>query len=106
MKWLGARGWGLVKSGFQPLATSHQPPLAASDRHCVRRNGARRSRRRRRRRGLAVDELFEFLAGLEVRDLLRRHVHLVARLRVAALARFALAQAEAAEAPQLDLLAA
>src|SRR4051794_36881445 len=55
--------------------------------------------------GLAVDQIFQFLARLEVRDLLRRHVHLVARLRIAALARLALAQAEAAESTQLDLLA-
>src|SRR5262245_59252690 len=53
---------------------------------------------------LAVDELFELLARLEVRDLLRRDVDLVARLRVAALPRLTLAQPEAAEAAQLDLL--
>src|SRR5579862_1713171 len=54
----------------------------------------------------AVDQFFELFAGLEVRHLLRRHVHLVARLRVPALAGFPLAQPKAAEAPQLDLLTA
>src|SRR5688500_9117776 len=55
---------------------------------------------------LPVDEILQFLAGLEVGHLLRRHVHLVARLRVAPLARLALAQAEAPEPAQLDLLTA
>jgi hypothetical protein len=60
----------------------------------------------RGRLGLLVDEFLEFLAGLEVRHLLRRDVHLVARLRVAPLARLAAAQPEAPEPAQLDLLAA
>ena len=59
-----------------------------------------------RRGGFAVDQFLQFLAGLEVGHLLRRHVHLVAGLRVAPLARLPLAQPEAAEPPQLDLLAA
>src|SRR4029079_4673944 len=59
-----------------------------------------------RRQRLFVDELFQFLARLEVWDFLRRDVHLVASLGVAALAGLALAEAEAAEAAQLDLLAA
>src|SRR5262249_23168971 len=58
------------------------------------------------RLGLAVDQLLELLAWLEVRDLLRRHVHLVAGLGVAPLARLATPQPEAAEPAQLDLLAA
>ena len=69
--------------------------------------------RARRRRGaaqprlrLAVDQFLQFLARLEVRHLLRRNVHLVARLRVAPLARLAPPQPEAAEPAQLDLLAA
>ena len=36
---------------------------------------------------LAVDQFFQLLAGLEVGDARRRHVHPVAGLRVAALAR-------------------
>src|SRR6266566_2294131 len=55
--------------------------------------------------GLAVDQFFQFLAGLEVRHLLRRHIHLVTRLGIPALAGLALAEAEAAESAQLDLLA-
>ena len=55
---------------------------------------------------LPVDQVLQFLARLEVRDALGRHVHLVAGLRVAALAGLALAKAEAAESAQLDLLAA
>src|SRR5436309_15503277 len=53
-----------------------------------------------------VDELLQFFARLEVGHLLRRDVHLVPRLWVASLARLAPAQADAADAPQLDLLAA
>src|SRR5688572_1846440 len=74
--------------------------------------GVARERRHRRggrgfgSLGLAVDQLLQLLAGLEVGHLLRRHVHLVAGLRVAALARLALPQAEAAEPAQLDLLPA
>ena len=56
--------------------------------------------------GHAVEQGLQLLAHLEVRDLLGRDVHLLARLRVAALARGAVAEAEAAEAPDLDLLAA
>src|SRR5437867_1990538 len=55
---------------------------------------------------LLVDQFLEFLAGLEVRHFLRRNIHLVAGLRVAPLARLALAESEAAEPPQLNLLAA
>src|SRR5437016_3705876 len=72
--------------------------------HGVRRRGRRG--RTWRRRDFFVDELLELFAGLEVRNLLRRDVHLVAGLRVASLAGFALAEAEAAEPAQLDLLAA
>src|SRR6185436_15324018 len=52
-----------------------------------------------------VDQVLEFLARLEIRDALRRHVHLVAGLRVAALAGLALTEAEAAESAEFDLLA-
>src|SRR4051812_39417946 len=67
------------------------------------RSGCRRADRRR---GLLVDQLFELLARLEVRHFLRRHVHLVAGFRVAALSRLALAQPETAEPAQLHFLAA
>src|SRR5262245_28968419 len=53
-----------------------------------------------------VDEVLQFLARLEVRHFLRRHVHLLARLRIAPLARLAPPQPETAKAAQLDLLAA
>src|SRR6188474_603695 len=56
--------------------------------------------------GFAVDEILQLLARLEVGHLLRRHIHLVAGLRVAAFPRLALPQAEAAEPAQFDLLAA
>src|SRR5258706_8060665 len=52
-----------------------------------------------------VDELPELLAGLEVRDLLRRHHHAGPRLGVPAGTAVAPADAEAPEAPQLDLVA-
>src|SRR5688572_14040597 len=58
---------------------------------------------RRFRHGL-VDQFLQFLAGLEVRDLLRRHFQLLPGLRIAAGAGLAAAQAEAAEAAELDLL--
>src|SRR5262245_3748051 len=56
--------------------------------------------------GRLVDEVLQLFAGLEVRHLLRRHVHAVAGLRIPAFPRLALPQAEAPEAPQLDLFAA
>src|SRR5690242_2771154 len=56
-------------------------------------------------RGLAVQQGLQLLAHLEVGDLLGRHVHFLPRLRVAALARRAVAETEAAEAPDLDFLA-
>ena len=83
-----------------------------ADRRSIRlrrdRTGHRRRCRRRRRRRvrLPVDQLLQLLAGLEVRHLLRRHIHLVAGLGIASLARLAPPQAEAAESAQLDLLAA
>src|SRR5438067_13392760 len=51
-----------------------------------------------------VDQFLELFPGLEIRDLLRRHFHFFARLGIAAGARLPTAQAEAAEAAQLDLL--
>src|SRR6478736_6527141 len=54
----------------------------------------------------AVDEILQFLAGLEVRNLLRRNVDLVTGLGVAALAGLALAKAEAAKTAEFDLLPA
>src|SRR5262245_4812182 len=66
----------------------------------------RSSRRRHRRRvRLAVDQLLQFLPGLEVGHLLRRNVDLVTRLGIPALARLATPQPEAAKSPPLDLLA-
>src|SRR4051812_5806518 len=55
---------------------------------------------------LAVEECLQLLAHLEVRDLLGRDVHLLARLGVAALAGSAVAETEAPEAPDLHLVAA
>src|SRR5262245_30343255 len=81
------------------------PERRGSARHSVGRNRSL-ARRRGGRRSFFVDELLELLAGLEVRHLLRRHIHLVAGFRVAALPRLTLAQPETAEAAQLDLLAA
>src|SRR5260221_135411 len=52
-----------------------------------------------------VDALAQLLAGLEVRHVLLGHVHLLARLRVAAGARRPVVQAEAAEAADLDAMA-
>src|ERR1700737_2002045 len=51
-----------------------------------------------------VDELLQLLPGLEVRDLLRWHFHLLAGLGVAAGPRFAAAETAAAESAQLDFL--
>src|SRR4026209_1476180 len=50
--------------------------------------------------GFAVDQLLQLLARLEVGNLLRRHIHFVARLRVAPFARLALTQTKTAEPPQ------
>src|SRR4051812_10804597 len=54
----------------------------------------------------AIDPLAQLLAGLEVRHVLLRHVHLLARLRIPAGARRPVIQAEAAEAADLDAMAA
>src|SRR5512134_50365 len=54
----------------------------------------------------AVEERLQLLPHLEVRDLLRWHVHLLARLRVAALPRRAVAEAEGPESADLHLLTA
>src|SRR6266849_8603451 len=51
-----------------------------------------------------VDELFQLLAGLEVRDFLRRYFDLLTGLGIAPGARFAAAKTEASESAQLDLL--
>jgi hypothetical protein len=55
---------------------------------------------------LAVEESLQLLAHLEVRDLLGRNVHLLARLRVAALARRPITEPEAPETADLDLVPA
>src|SRR2546428_859915 len=51
-----------------------------------------------------IGQLLELLAGLEVGDPLRRHVDLVPCLRVAPLSPSALADAEASETAELELL--
>src|ERR1017187_3757101 len=56
--------------------------------------------------GRAVDHVFQFLAGLEIRDLLGGHFHARAGLRVAADTRLGLAGAETAESADLDLVTA
>src|SRR6478672_750134 len=68
--------------------------------------GDRRRARSAWRLGLAVDQLLELLARLEVRHLLRRNVHLVPGFGIPPLARLAPPQPEAAEPAQLDLFAA
>src|SRR5438067_13303430 len=62
-------------------------PLHRQD---VGRNGALAGGRGGRRRRLAVDQFLELFAWLEVRDLLWRHVDLVAGLGVSSLSRLAL----------------
>src|SRR3954467_5066174 len=62
--------------------------------------------RRRRRLRFAIDQLFEFLARLEVRHLFWRHIHFVAGLRVAPFARLTTSQTKASKSAQFDLLAA
>jgi len=52
-----------------------------------------------------VDDVLQLLAGLEERDLLRRHFDAVAGLGIAADASFALTRAEAAESAYLDFVA-
>src|SRR3972149_8857705 len=52
-----------------------------------------------------VDELLQLLTRFEIGDLLRRHVHALASLGVSPFAGLALADAEAPEAPKLDLVA-
>src|SRR3954452_7449284 len=111
---LDAGGWMLVAGGWQlgswglPVAGSSAPrrqhPAPMSDRERVGRWNRGRSALRGGR--LLVDQFLQLFARFEVRDLLRRHVDLVAGLRVAPLPRLPLAQAEAAEPAQLDLLAA
>src|SRR5687767_4071546 len=61
---------------------------------------------RRRGRLGRVDALAQLLAGLEMRHVLLRHLHLLARFRVAPGARRAVVEAEAAEAGDLDAMAA
>src|SRR5579864_1833766 len=64
--------------------------------------------RRRNRRSSAVsviDEILQFLAGLEKRYFLRRYLYLFARLWVAPHAAAPLPCAEAAKSPNLDFLA-
>src|SRR6266487_4876142 len=92
---------GLNSQGRDTRALGVEP-LRVLDSESIRR---RARRRRGRRARFLVDQFLQFLARLEVRHLLRRHVHLVAGLRIAALPRLAFPEPEAAEPPQLDLLA-
>src|SRR3989440_566895 len=99
--------------------SSHQKQETGwADRPCVDAHGAAgfaaalanglRSALRRRGRGFggrAIYPLAQFLAGLEVRHVLLGHLHLLARLRVAAGARRPVIQPEAAEAADLDAVA-
>src|SRR5688572_2184175 len=97
----------VVRSNYQ-IIDHHSSFIDESDGSSARdrRQPTGRGVRRLGRLRLAVDEILQLLARLEVRHLLRRHIDLVAGLRVAALPRLALPQAETAEPSQLDLLAA
>src|SRR5207237_10284319 len=53
--------------------------------------------------GGVVHKVFQFLAGLEIRNFLGTHFHFFSGLRIAPHASSALASAEAAEAANLDL---
>src|SRR6185295_9654841 len=92
------------------------------DHHGGHRGAKAKALRRRGRRGfglrhfkpscggtrgssLVVEQLAQLLARLEIRDALGRHVDLVARLGIAPGPGAAVADPEAAEAAQLDLLA-
>src|ERR1035438_6764293 len=66
--------------------------------------GNRRSRCSLRGVG-CVDQGFQFLAGLEVGDLLCWYVHARAGLRIAPNTRFALTRAETSESANLNLVA-
>src|SRR5688572_6342980 len=94
----------VVRSNYQ-IIDHHSSFIDESDGSSARDRRQPTGRRLGRLR-LAVDEILQLLARLEVRHLLRRHIDLVAGLRVAALPRLALPQAETAEPSQLDLLAA
>src|SRR4051794_11707582 len=54
---------------------------------------------------IAVDEIFEFLAGLEIRNSFGRHFHLFTRLGIAPDPRVALPDSKAAEAADFQLVA-
>src|SRR5207248_2983376 len=72
-----------------PIHQVTNSPIALHGEH-IRRQRRRAGRRVRGGSGLLVDQLLQFFARLEVRNLLRRHVHLVAGLGVTALPRLAL----------------
>src|SRR5205085_11457675 len=79
--------------------------------HCARRQTdqktlLRRSAAHRSSCAGGVHQVFQFLAGLEKGDFLRWDLDLVACLGIAADARLTLARAEAAEAANLDFVAA
>jgi CubicO group peptidase (beta-lactamase class C family) len=86
-------------------AASSVSQIKAECRLCRWRHRSRWWSRSCGRRGGHVDQILQFLAGLEERDLLGRHFHALTGLRVAADARLALAGAEAAKAANLDLVA-
>src|SRR5579863_4868577 len=54
---------------------------------------------------VGVHQVFEFFAGLEVRDAFGRHIHARAGLGITAHARLPLARAEAAEPADFDFVA-
>src|SRR5581483_3825933 len=52
-----------------------------------------------------IYQVLQFLAGLEIRNALRRHFHARAGLRIASHARLALTRAKTAETPDFNLVA-
>src|SRR5262245_30818194 len=95
----------LARSSWPSRALQKTQPVAGAFEAVIQtmRHGAHR-RFTRRRRPSRVDELAEALADLEEGDALLRDIDGAAGLGVAALAGIAMANAEAAEAPQLDLV--
>src|SRR4029079_7903403 len=96
---LSGADWTSLILAIQPATRNRQPSTFDGAGAVHRRALARRQR-------FLVDQLFQFLARLEVRDFLRRDIDLVARLGVAALAGLALAQAGSGEGAARSLLRA
>src|ERR1019366_1209961 len=68
------------------------------------RPGFRRSRSHLHGGSRVVDPILQLLAGFEVRDLLRRHFHPRARLRISPDPRLPLARAKTTESTNFDLV--